>query len=93
VSLPYRYLNGVAFPNLRVTNRGILKSGSGVLRPFRFSSGGTGSCVDVISDSGFRGSKLKSIAIPSSVIAFGERSFYECESLESVTFESASRLE
>jgi hypothetical protein len=37
--------------------------------------------------------KLHSIVIPSSVVAFGERSFSQCKSLESVTFESDSRLE
>jgi hypothetical protein len=36
---------------------------------------------------------LKSIEIPSSVVVLGKWSFYECKSLESVTFESGSRLE
>jgi hypothetical protein len=35
----------------------------------------------------------RSIVIPSSVIVLGKQSFYECKSLESVTFESGSRLE
>jgi hypothetical protein len=36
---------------------------------------------------------LKSIEIPSSVVILGKTSFGECKSLESVTFESGSRLE
>jgi hypothetical protein len=36
---------------------------------------------------------FRSIVIPSSVVVLGQGSFYECESLESVTFESGSRLE
>jgi hypothetical protein len=35
----------------------------------------------------------RSICIPYSVVVLGKWSFYECESLESVTFESGSRLE
>jgi hypothetical protein len=31
--------------------------------------------------------------VPSSVVVLGKESFHECESLESVTFESGSRLE
>jgi hypothetical protein len=31
--------------------------------------------------------------IPSTVVVLGKESFYECKSLESVTFESGSRLE
>jgi hypothetical protein len=34
-----------------------------------------------------------SIVIPSSVVVLGNRTFYQCKSLESVTFESGSRLE
>jgi hypothetical protein len=34
-----------------------------------------------------------SIVVPSSVVALGKQSFRDCESLESVTFESCSRLE
>jgi hypothetical protein len=44
-------------------------------------------------ESAFCGSGLKSILIPSSVVILGKASFYECTSLESVTFESGSRLE
>jgi hypothetical protein len=38
-------------------------------------------------------SGLKSIEIPSSVVVLGKWSFYQCKSLESVTFEGGSRLE
>jgi hypothetical protein len=38
-------------------------------------------------------SGLRSIVIPSSVIVLSESSFGSCQSLESVTFESGSRLE
>jgi hypothetical protein len=41
----------------------------------------------------FKGSGFKSIEIPSSVVVLGERSFSECQSLESMTFESGSHLE
>jgi hypothetical protein len=40
----------------------------------------------------FEVSGLKSIEIPSSVVVFGKSSFCQCKSLESVTFESGSRL-
>jgi hypothetical protein len=36
---------------------------------------------------------FRSIVIPSSVVVLGKWSFYECKSLESVTFENGSRLE
>jgi hypothetical protein len=36
---------------------------------------------------------LKSILIPSSVDVLGQSSFFQCKSLESVTFENCSRLE
>jgi hypothetical protein len=41
----------------------------------------------------FSWSALKSIEIPSSVIGLGEQGFFDCEPLESVTFEIGSRLE
>jgi hypothetical protein len=52
-----------------------------------------GSRVGRIEDCACSGSGLKSILIPSSVVVLGKSSFYECSSLESVTFESGSRLE
>jgi hypothetical protein len=36
---------------------------------------------------------FRSVVIPSSIVVLGKKSFYEFESLESVTFESGSRLE
>jgi hypothetical protein len=41
----------------------------------------------------FRASGLRSIEIPSSVVVLGKMSFDSCKSLESVTFETGSRLE
>jgi hypothetical protein len=41
----------------------------------------------------FYWSGLKSIEIPCSVVVLGKESFYGCDSLESATFESGSRLE
>jgi hypothetical protein len=49
--------------------------------------------LERIEKSAFRGSGLTSILIPSSVVVLGKGSFSECKSLESVTFESDSRLE
>jgi hypothetical protein len=49
--------------------------------------------LERIEESAFSQSGLKSIEIPSSVVLLGKKSFYQCESLESVTFESGSRLE
>jgi hypothetical protein len=46
-----------------------------------------------IEECAFRWSGLKSIEIPFSLVVLGRRSFCECKSLESVTFESGSRLE
>jgi hypothetical protein len=40
----------------------------------------------------FSGSGLKSIEIPSSVVILGKESFSHCGSLETVTFETGSRL-
>jgi hypothetical protein len=51
------------------------------------------SFLEGICDSEFRGSELRSIFIPSSVVVLGKESFFLCKSLESVTFESGSRLE
>jgi hypothetical protein len=49
--------------------------------------------LERIEEYAFSGSGLKSIEIPSSVIRLGEHSFFDCKSLESVTFEIGSRLE
>jgi hypothetical protein len=46
-----------------------------------------GSGLERIEESAFYKSGLKSIVIPSSVVVLGEKSFYECKSLESVTVE------
>jgi hypothetical protein len=51
------------------------------------------SSLEGICDSGFRESELRSIVVPSSVVVLGKESFHGCRSLESVTFESGSRLE
>jgi hypothetical protein len=53
----------------------------------------SGSRLERIEESAFSVSGLKSILIPSSVVILGEKSFWSCESLESVTFESGSRAE
>jgi hypothetical protein len=53
----------------------------------------SGSTAEVIGDSAFADSGLKSIVIPSSVGALGKGSFCHCQSLESVIFEIGSRLE
>jgi hypothetical protein len=52
-----------------------------------------GSRLEQIEKSAFAWTGLKSIEIPSSVVALGEQSFYGCDSLKSVTFESGSQLE
>jgi hypothetical protein len=49
--------------------------------------------LERIEESAFRSSGLKSILIPSSVVVLEKESFSWCESLESVTFETGSRLE
>jgi hypothetical protein len=49
--------------------------------------------LERIEKSAFSYCGLKSIVIPSSVIILNESSFSCCESLESVGFESGSRLE
>jgi hypothetical protein len=48
--------------------------------------------LERIEESAFQWSGLKSIKIPSSVIALGEMSFYKCKSLKSVEFESGCQL-
>jgi hypothetical protein len=49
--------------------------------------------VERIEESAFAVFGLRSIVIPSSVVVLSKRSFYGCYFLESVTFESGSRLE
>jgi hypothetical protein len=51
------------------------------------------SSLEGIWKSGFRGSELQSIVVPSSVVVLGKDSFYRCNRLELVIFESGSRLE
>jgi hypothetical protein len=46
-----------------------------------------------IGESAFRWTGLRSIEIPSSVVVLGKESVYGCKSLESIGFESGSRLE
>jgi hypothetical protein len=57
-----------------------------------------GSRLERIEESAFSGdlftsNQLKSILIPSSVVVLGKQSFYLCKSLQSIIFESSSRLE
>jgi hypothetical protein len=52
----------------------------------------SGSLLELIEESAFRESMLKSIVIPSSVVVLGKSSFSECKSLESVIFENGSQL-
>ena len=40
----------------------------------------------------FRNTKLRQVALPSTLRVLGDRTFYECESLREITFEKESRL-
>jgi hypothetical protein len=49
--------------------------------------------LERIGEYAFQRSGLKSIEIPSSVVVLGKWCFFQCTSLESVTFERGSRME
>jgi hypothetical protein len=69
-----------------------VKSWSRAMDPVSVVAFERGSTTEVIEESAFGSSGLKSIMIPSSVVVLGNSCFRQCWSLESVTFENGSRL-